>query len=52
MLAAADSKSNPAPHVFVQTWQLLALAVTLFVPKNNKLLWYLKLHLHRHADPK
>ncbi|KAF0289062.1 uncharacterized protein FJT64_012623 [Amphibalanus amphitrite] len=52
MLAAADSKSNPAPHVFVQTWQLLALAVSLFVPKNNKLLWYLKLHLQRHADPK
>ncbi|XP_037073458.1 pleckstrin homology domain-containing family H member 1-like [Pollicipes pollicipes] len=52
MLAAADSKSNPAAHVFVQTWQLLALAVSLFVPRNTKLLWYLKLHLQRHADAK
>lgn len=37
---------------FVQGWQLLALAVSLFAPRNNKLLWYLRLHLRRNADTK
>ncbi|XP_034239350.1 uncharacterized protein CG43867 isoform X3 [Thrips palmi] len=50
--SALDCKINPPPFVFVQGWQLLALAVSLFVPKNNKLLWYLKLHLRRNADTK
>nr|XP_012149030.1 PREDICTED: uncharacterized protein CG43867 isoform X8 [Megachile rotundata] len=36
----------------VQGWQLLALAVSLFLPRNNRLLWYLKLHLQRNADTK
>ncbi|KAI5732217.1 hypothetical protein M8J77_023476 [Diaphorina citri] len=47
-----DSKSNPSPSVFIQGWQLLALAVSLFLPRNKKLLWYLKLHLQRNADTK
>ncbi|XP_046382604.1 uncharacterized protein CG43867 isoform X5 [Ischnura elegans] len=47
-----DCKTNPPSFVFVQGWQLLALAVSLFVPRNNRLLWYLKLHLHRNADSK
>ncbi|KAL1138524.1 hypothetical protein AAG570_008587 [Ranatra chinensis] len=45
-------KANPPQFAFVQAWQLLALAVSLFVPKNNKLLWYLKLHLQRNTDTK
>ncbi|XP_058805864.1 uncharacterized protein CG43867 isoform X3 [Phymastichus coffea] len=47
-----DCKTNPAQYVFVQGWQLLALAVSLFLPRNNRLLWYLKLHLQRNADTK
>ncbi|XP_026825796.1 uncharacterized protein CG43867 isoform X2 [Ooceraea biroi] len=47
-----DCKSNPAQFVLIQGWQLLALAVSLFLPKNNRLLWYLKLHLQRNADSK
>ncbi|XP_037293326.1 uncharacterized protein CG43867 isoform X4 [Manduca sexta] len=47
-----DCKSNPPTYSFVQGWQLLALAVSLFVPRNNRLLWYLKLHLSRHSDSK
>ncbi|XP_044728527.1 uncharacterized protein CG43867 isoform X4 [Chrysoperla carnea] len=47
-----DCKTNPPTYSFVQGWQLLALAVSLFVPKNNRLLWYLKLHLQRNADSK
>ncbi|XP_067011816.2 uncharacterized protein CG43867 [Anabrus simplex] len=47
-----DCKTNPPAFVFVQGWQLLALAVSLFVPRNNRMLWYLKLHLHRNADSK
>lgn len=48
----ADPKINPPSYTFIQGWQFLALAVSLFVPKNNKLLWYLKLHLERNADTK
>ncbi|XP_053608641.1 uncharacterized protein CG43867 isoform X3 [Plodia interpunctella] len=51
-LLSVDCKSNPPSYSFVQGWQLLALAVSLFVPRNNRLLWYLKLHLTRHADSK
>ncbi|XP_044001219.1 uncharacterized protein CG43867-like isoform X4 [Aphidius gifuensis] len=47
-----DCKTNPAQYVLVQGWQLLSLAVSLFLPKNNRLLWYLKLHLQRNADSK
>nr|XP_040229600.2 uncharacterized protein CG43867 isoform X9 [Anopheles coluzzii] len=47
-----DCKSNPPSYTFIQGWQLLALAVSLFVPKNSRLLWYLKLHLSRNADSK
>ncbi|XP_037934744.1 uncharacterized protein CG43867 isoform X2 [Teleopsis dalmanni] len=47
-----DCKSNPPAYSFVQGWQLLALAVSLFVPKSSRLLWYLKLHLARNADTK
>ncbi|XP_065095487.1 uncharacterized protein CG43867 isoform X5 [Ochlerotatus camptorhynchus] len=47
-----DCKSNPPVYTFIQGWQLLSLAVSLFVPKNNRLLWYLKLHLSRNADSK
>ncbi|XP_054721007.1 uncharacterized protein CG43867-like [Uloborus diversus] len=46
-----ESKLNPPPFVFVQSWQLLALALSLFVPK-NRTLWYLRMHLSRNADPK
>ncbi|GBP32440.1 Uncharacterized protein CG43867 [Eumeta japonica] len=51
-LLSVDCKSNPPTYSFVQGWQLLALAVSLFVPRNNRLLWYLKLHLSRHVDSK
>ncbi|KAM7350172.1 uncharacterized protein CG43867 isoform 4-T5 [Cochliomyia hominivorax] len=47
-----DCKSNPPAYSFVQGWQLLSLAVSLFVPKSSRLLWYLKLHLARNADSK
>ncbi|GIY83075.1 uncharacterized protein CG43867 [Caerostris darwini] len=46
-----ESKLNPAPFVFVQAWQLLALSVSLFVPK-NRTLWYLRMHLQRNANSK
>lgn len=31
-----DCKSNPPAYTFVQGWQLLALAVSLFIPKSNR----------------
>ena len=45
-------KANPPTYVFLQGWQLLALAVSLFVPKDHKILWYLKCHLRRNSDTK
>ncbi|KAB7506302.1 Uncharacterized protein Anas_04819 [Armadillidium nasatum] len=47
-----DPKINPPPFTFIQGWQFLSLAVSLFIPKNNKLLWYLKAHLQRYSDTK
>ncbi|UYV74629.1 PLEKHH2 [Cordylochernes scorpioides] len=41
---------GPAPFVLVQGWQLLALALALFVPR-GRTLWLLRAHLRRHADP-
>ncbi|EEB20222.1 conserved hypothetical protein [Pediculus humanus corporis] len=46
------SKGCPSIQVLTQGWQLLALACSLFLLKNNKLLWFLKLHLSRNADTK
>ncbi|GCB80032.1 hypothetical protein scyTo_0016087 [Scyliorhinus torazame] len=45
--------SHRQPHNFslIQCWQLLALCVALFLPQHH-FLWYLKLHLQRHADPR
>ena len=47
-----DCKTNPAQYVMIQGWQLLSLAVSLFLPRNNRILWYLKKHLQRNADSK
>lgn len=47
----AEGKQNPPPFVLIQGWQLLALAVSLFPPR-NRTLWYLRAHLHRNADTK
>lgn len=46
-----ECKLNPSRQVMVQAWQLLAMAVSLFVPKQS-ILWYLKAHLQRHVDPR
>ncbi|XP_050294781.1 uncharacterized protein CG43867 isoform X3 [Anthonomus grandis grandis] len=44
-----DPKAPPT-YTLLQGWQLLALAVSLFVPKSSRLLWFLKHHLQRNAD--
>lgn len=50
--ASSSTAGGGAPFTLIQGWQLLALAVSLFAPRNNKLLWYLRLHLRRNADTK
>lgn len=35
-IPAIDCKSNPPSFTFIQGWQLLAIAVSLFVPKNSR----------------
>ncbi|KAK6621022.1 hypothetical protein RUM43_011325 [Polyplax serrata] len=46
------TKGCPSTQVLTQGWQLLALACSLFLLKNNKILWFLKVHLSRNADSK
>ncbi|UYV83519.1 PLEKHH2 [Cordylochernes scorpioides] len=46
-----DSKLNPPPFVFVQGWQLLALACSLFQPR-SRTLWLLNTHLRKNAEPR
>ena len=45
-----DCKLNPAPYVLLQGWQLMAICIASFLPK-QAVLWYLKTHFERHADP-
>ncbi|MBN3278984.1 PKHH1 protein, partial [Polyodon spathula] len=42
---------QPHNYSLIQCWQLLSLCVTLFLPQ-HRFLWYLKLYLQRHADPR
>lgn len=51
LMDLSDSKLNPNNSVFVQGWQLLAMCLSLFIPKQS-ILWYLKAHLQRNADPR
>jgi hypothetical protein len=44
------SKANPPAAVFIQGWMLLAMAVSVFVPRNSKLLWFLRAHFNRNKD--
>ena len=46
-----ESKLNPVSHVILQGWQLLAMCVSLFIPRQS-VLWFLKAHLQRNADPR
>ena len=52
MSGASSDKSNPATHVFIQGWMLMSLAVSVFVPKSSKLLWFLRNHFARNKDSK
>ena len=49
---AEFSKANPSNQVFIQGWMLLSLAVSIFVPRSSKLLWFLRTHLNRYKDQK
>lgn len=44
-----DSRLNSAASVILQGWQLLAMCVSLFLPKQS-IMWHLKVHLQRNAD--
>ncbi|GAB1608428.1 pleckstrin homology domain-containing family H member 1-like isoform X1, partial [Argonauta hians] len=46
-----ESKLNPAPYIILQGWELLSMCVSLFLPKQS-VMWLLKVHLQRNADPK
>ena len=39
-----DSKGNPANCVYLQAWMLMAMAVSIFVPKESRILWLLRTH--------
>ncbi|XP_041132638.1 pleckstrin homology domain-containing family H member 1-like isoform X2 [Polyodon spathula] len=42
---------QPHNYSLIQCWQLLSLCVTLFLPQ-HRFLWYLKVYLQRHGDPR
>ena len=48
---AEPSKANPPAAEFLRGWMLLAMAVSIAVPKNSKLLWFLRAHFNRNKDP-
>nr|XP_014347011.1 PREDICTED: pleckstrin homology domain-containing family H member 1 [Latimeria chalumnae] len=50
-LIKQTSCRQPQNYSLIQCWQLLALCAALFLPQHC-FLWYLKLHLQRHADPR
>jgi hypothetical protein len=45
-----DSKGNPANCVYIQGWMLMAMAVSIFVPRDSRLLWFLRTHFNRCKD--
>ena len=49
-VSAGLDKSNPPTHVFIQGWMLMSLAISIFVPKSSKLLWFLRTHFARNKD--
>ncbi|XP_061173057.1 pleckstrin homology domain-containing family H member 1-like isoform X2 [Saccostrea echinata] len=46
-----EGRLNPITTVFLQGWQLLSLSTSLFLPKQS-IMWHLKVHLQRLADPR
>ena len=50
--AASDSKSGPSNCVLMQGWMLMAMAVSVFVPRNSRILWFLRTHFARNRDSK
>ena len=46
----SDGKSNPC--VFIQGWMLMSIAVSVFVLKSSKLLWFLRTHFNRNKETK
>ena len=45
-----DSKGNPSNCVYVQAWMLMAMAVSILVPKESRILWLLRTHFSRCKD--
>ena len=45
-----DSEGNPANCVYVQAWMLMAMAVSIFVPRESRVLWLLRTHFVRCKD--
>uniref|UniRef100_A0A8C4T058 Pleckstrin homology domain containing, family H (with MyTH4 domain) member 1 n=1 Tax=Erpetoichthys calabaricus TaxID=27687 RepID=A0A8C4T058_ERPCA len=50
-LIKQTNRRQPHNYSLIQCWQLLSLCVALFLP-HQRFLWYLKVYLHRCADPK
>jgi pleckstrin homology domain-containing family H len=51
-LPQADPKANPSTCILMQGWMLMAMAVSIFVPKDSKLLWFLRTHFNRNKNSK
>jgi hypothetical protein len=38
--------------LYAQAWMMMAMAVSIFVPRSSKLLWFLRTHFNRCKDAK
>jgi hypothetical protein len=38
--------------IYAQAWMMMAMAVSIFVPRSSKLLWFLRTHFNRCKDAK
>ncbi|MBN3311931.1 PKHH1 protein, partial [Atractosteus spatula] len=50
-LIKQTSHRQPQNYSLIQVWQLLSVCVALFLPQHH-FLWYLRVYLQRHADPR
>lgn len=50
-MTTTSAGADPANWVFMQGWMLMSLAVSIFVPRESRILWLLRTHFARNKDP-
>lgn len=51
--SASPAVLDPASEcVFLQGWMLMSMAVSIFVPRDSRILWFLRAHFDRSSNPR